>query len=79
MNTFDLLTADRLESPEPDFGAGNQVFNRRFIHQEPSHLMLGNGNGAGNDGGALQALSETVGIRVACRTVVRWYHGGINE
>lgn len=79
MNTFALLTADRLQAPEPepDFGGGSQAFNRRFIHQEPARLMVG--NESGNDGGALQTLSEAVGIRVACSTVVRWYHGGINE
>lgn len=75
MNTFALLTVDRLQAPEPEFSGGQEVFHRRFLRLHAAPLLIGNGN----DPGATEALSETVGIRLACQTVVRWYHGGINE
>ncbi|HEY1081561.1 MAG TPA: hypothetical protein VGE29_04825 [Prosthecobacter sp.] len=76
MNTFALLaTPDPLQVPEPEPNGGLDVLKRRHTRQESPNLLLM----AGADGGALQALSETVGIRMACRSVVRWYHGGINE
>lgn len=80
MNTFALLTTpDLVKAPEPDLGGGLEIFmlNRRHTRQEPPHSLLMAGNDSG--GRPLQTLSETVGIRSACRSVVRWYHGGINE
>ncbi|MGV3659669.1 MAG: hypothetical protein ACO1TE_05780 [Prosthecobacter sp.] len=76
MNTFALLaTADHLQAPKPDRVGGHEILNRGYVRQEPSHTVMM----AGSEGGAIQALSQTVGIRLACSTVVRWYHGGINE
>lgn len=78
MNTFALLTTpDLLQAPEPDLGGGLEVFmlKKRSSRQEPVRALLM----SGNDRSPMQAFSETVGIRSACRRVVRWYHGGINE
>lgn len=80
MNTFALRTMpDLLQAPEPDLGGGLEIFmlKRRHTMQEPAPAL----RMAGNDGAGapLQTLSGTVGIRSACRSVVRWYHGGINE
>ncbi len=79
MNTFALLTANRLQAPEPEFTSAQEPSARRFLRQgqEPPPAVLRTGND--NSTGPLEALSQTVGIRLACSSVVRWYHGGINE
>ena len=72
MKTLALLsTSDHLQAAEPEFVGGIEALGlrRKASHQE---------TGASNreEGGR---LAESVGIRLACSTVVRWYHGGINE
>lgn len=80
MNTFALLTTpDLLQAPEPDLGGGLEILmlTRRHIRRDPLHVL----HIAGKDSASrpLQTSTETVGVRSACRSVVRWYHGGINE
>lgn len=75
MKTLALLTtSDHLQAPEPDLLGGHEALSlhRRFINEETPQV-------AGNDDGPLKALTDTMGFRLACSSVVRWYHGGINE
>lgn len=72
MNTLALLTSTSdLKSSDPDILGGFEAVKRTL--RMPQTALA-----SGSDGAA-QMLKQTVGIRLACSTVVRWYHGGINE
>ncbi len=72
MNTLALLsTTSDLKSADPDILGGYEAVKRTL--RMPQAAL------AASTEGASQMLKQTVGIRLACRTVVRWYHGGINE
>lgn len=75
MNTLALLTTtETLQAPEAKKPGGFDSPARRYGGEEREAAVSGT-----SDGGAIKALSQTVGVRLACSSVVRWYHGGINE
>lgn len=46
---------------------------------QATHAGLNDKAEASNGHGAKDLLKQTAGIRLAHRSVVSWYHGGINE
>lgn len=75
MNTLALVTTSSpLQAADPEMNGGFEALTRRFLTEEraPVSPILG-------ESGPIKALVQTVGFRLACDRVVRWYHGGINE
>lgn len=76
MNTFALLsTPNRLKDADPEILGGSDALNSCTGLRELPQAVLTSGGGA-----VKKILSKAVGGHLICRrTVVRWYHGGINE